>query len=87
MQVHDCISLAYVCVYDLFDFLGTNASGYYYGHQIKQLLPSLSIIGGVCFTVFIPEIERKYKKIKHVNIISVLVIIAFFFKANTKKNM
>lgn len=26
------------------DFVGVNASGYYYGHQIKQMLPSFSII-------------------------------------------
>lgn len=31
----------------VFDFIGVNASGYYYGHQVKQLLPSLSIMAGI----------------------------------------
>ncbi|NHZ85254.1 MAG: hypothetical protein GWP19_05170 [Planctomycetia bacterium] len=31
----------------IFDFIGVNASGYYFGHQIKQLMPSLSIIIGI----------------------------------------
>ncbi len=31
----------------LFDFIGVNSSGYYFGHQIKQLIPSLSIITGI----------------------------------------
>jgi 4-amino-4-deoxy-L-arabinose transferase-like glycosyltransferase len=28
----------------VFDFIGANASGYYFGHQLRQLLPSLSIV-------------------------------------------
>lgn len=31
----------------IFDFVGVNSSGYYFGHQIKQLMPSLSIIIGI----------------------------------------
>ncbi|MDR3609718.1 MAG: glycosyltransferase family 39 protein [Ignavibacteriaceae bacterium] len=31
----------------LFDFIGVNASGYYYGHQIRQIVPSLSLIAGI----------------------------------------
>jgi hypothetical protein len=34
-------------IWILFDFIGVNSSGYYYGHQIRQLIPSLSIILGV----------------------------------------
>lgn len=34
----------------LFDFLGVNASGYYYGHQVKQILAPLGIISGVVLT-------------------------------------
>jgi 4-amino-4-deoxy-L-arabinose transferase-like glycosyltransferase len=33
-----------------FDFLGVNASGHYYGHQIKQIMPSLAIIIGILFS-------------------------------------
>jgi len=35
------------------DFIGVNASGYYFGHQIKQLLPSLSLISGILLAVFL----------------------------------
>ena len=34
-------------IWMFFDFIGVNASGRYYGHQIKQLMPSLSIIIGL----------------------------------------
>ncbi|MFK2819848.1 glycosyltransferase family 39 protein [Flavobacteriaceae sp. LMIT009] len=34
-------------VWFLFDFIGANASGYYYGHQIKQLLPALALVAGI----------------------------------------
>jgi hypothetical protein len=34
-------------VWLLVDFMGTNASGYYFGHQIKQLIPSLSLVIGI----------------------------------------
>lgn len=34
----------------LFDFIGVNASGNYYGHQIKQLLPSIALIAGIVFS-------------------------------------
>ena len=46
----------------LFDFIGSNASGYYYGHQIKQLLPSLSLIVGIVLSNFF----LKQKKIKNI---------------------
>jgi hypothetical protein len=36
-----------------FDFVGTNASGYYFGHQIKQLIPSLSLILGIVLSNFL----------------------------------
>jgi hypothetical protein len=29
------------------DFVGTNASGFYYGHQLKQMMPSLALIAGI----------------------------------------
>jgi hypothetical protein len=35
---------AVLLIWFLLDFIGVNASGYYYGHQIKQLLPPLTII-------------------------------------------
>lgn len=29
------------------DFVGTNSSGFYYGHQLKQMMPSLALIAGI----------------------------------------
>ena len=46
-------------VWLLFDFIGANASGNYYGHQIKQIMPSLSIIVGVTISHLIANIEDK----------------------------
>ncbi len=41
------------------DFIGVNASGHYYGHQIKQMMPSLSIIIGILFTELLKNISSK----------------------------
>lgn len=45
----------------IFDFAGVNASGYYFGHQIKQLIPSLSIIIGILLAnqIHLLTIENK----------------------------
>tara|TARA_R110002073_G_scaffold159955_2_gene315427 strand:+ start:30095 stop:31582 length:1488 start_codon:yes stop_codon:yes gene_type:complete len=37
----------------LFDFVGVNASGYYYGHQLKQMLPAFSIIMAISISFLI----------------------------------
>lgn len=36
-----------ILIWFVFDFLAANASGNYSGHQIKQILPSISIIAGI----------------------------------------
>ena len=43
-----------------FDFVGVNASGHYFGHQIKQLMPALSIV----IAILISNLAEK-KIIKH----------------------
>jgi len=60
----------------LFDFIGANASGYYSGHQIIQVIPSLVIISAL----LIGNLLDKNEQIGH-NIISisnwVILVIAF----------
>ncbi|MDD4969125.1 MAG: glycosyltransferase family 39 protein [Paludibacter sp.] len=46
-----------------FDFLGVNASGHYYGHQIKQMMPSFAIIIGILFSELLKKLSssKSYK--------------------------
>lgn len=46
-------------VWLVFDFVGVNASGYYFGHQIKQMLPVFSIITAISISFLI---SKKYKE-------------------------
>lgn len=34
-------------IWSIFDFIGANASGYYFAHQIKQIIPSFSLVIGI----------------------------------------
>lgn len=65
----------------LFDFIGVNASGYYYGHQLKQLLPSIALILSFILTEFIinkhTDIDIKKKIIM---VISCLIIYLMPYK-------
>ncbi|WP_347922319.1 glycosyltransferase family 39 protein [Pontimicrobium sp. SW4] len=64
----------------IFDFIGVNASGYYYGHQIKQLLPSLSLIIAIVVSFHINKYSANLKKYaSHQSSLSILVLIIFLF--------
>lgn len=66
-------------IWFFFDFIGVNSSGYYYGHQIKQLMPSLSIILGILIgNVLINLQNTKSVYYKHVIIVIATIIIAMF---------
>lgn len=41
------IPVAGLLCWAFFDFLGANAAGTYYGHQLKQMLPAFAIITGI----------------------------------------
>lgn len=72
---HDLIKNRYfigLMVWLLFDFIGVNSSGYYFGHQIKQLIPSLSIITGILLSNLL--INLNSKKSVDTNSISTLII-------------
>ncbi len=65
----------------LFDFIGVNSSGYFYGHQIKQLLPSLSIIVGITLSEILTNIKNvksEFKFNQNVSILILIIIIVFF---------
>ena len=68
-----------ICVWLLFDFIGVNSSGIYYGHQIKQLVPPLSIIIGVLLGDLLADLgNEKDVPFKHVPTAILAVILAMF---------
>lgn len=66
-------------VWLLFDFIGTNASGYYYGHQIKQLLPSLSILSAIAITHFVKQGKMLHLGLDTKKVIAILTVIMLCF--------
>jgi len=66
-------------IWMLFDFIGVNASGYYYGHQIKQLIPSLSIIIGILLGNFLlRHIIEKSELTKYTSVLLIFIIVLLF---------
>ncbi|MCK5134918.1 MAG: glycosyltransferase family 39 protein [Bacteroidales bacterium] len=66
-------------IWMLFDFIGVNASGYYYGHQIKQFIPSVSIIIGVLLNnLLMNRISEKSVRSRYATIILISSIILLF---------
>ena len=61
----------------LFAFLGVNSVGFYWGHQFKQIIPPLALIGGIGLSKLkdYPFIARK-KKI--INISAAVIIVLWF---------
>jgi len=60
----------------LLDFIGVNASGYYFGHQLRQIMPSLSIIIGIILTKLIfYDSKLTQSTIKKYSIFVVVLII------------
>ena len=49
-------------VWLLFTFIGVNLSGHYYGHQITQMLPPVSLLSGMAITVLIDKLGIGLKK-------------------------
>ncbi|MGS2741691.1 ArnT family glycosyltransferase [Sinomicrobium sp. M5D2P17] len=58
----------------IFDFIGTNASGYYYGHQLKQSLPSLALLVAI-----VTEDVLKRFSIKKTNKAIILFFLCMLF--------
>lgn len=59
----------------LFDFIGVNSSGYYFGHQIKQWLPVFSLIAGISiYNLIIDKFTTAGENIKAKVVLTILVI-------------
>jgi hypothetical protein len=67
----------------LFDFIAVNSSGYYYGHQIRQLMPSFSLLIGILLAAFISGVlknnSNKYKYLT--GILSAIIILMLPYKS------
>jgi 4-amino-4-deoxy-L-arabinose transferase-like glycosyltransferase len=57
-------------------FIGTNASGYYFGHQITQLLPPLSLCSGLTIT----KLSHKRKITRNIFLALLLMLFTFPYK-------
>lgn len=66
-------------VWLFFDFIGVNSSGIYWGHQIKQLVPSLSIIIGILLGNLLQKLSNeKDVYIQQVSTAILAIIIIIF---------
>jgi len=68
-----------IILWFLLDFAGVNASGYFYGHQIKQVLPSLAIMAGIGMSNLIAN-NLYLKSIKPIRVIYIIVILFFPYR-------
>lgn len=65
----------------LLDFIGVNASGYYYGHQVKQILAPLAIISAIVLTTPLENVVFNKKfNITHLTILILTILLFFPFK-------
>jgi hypothetical protein len=66
-------------VWLVIDFLGVNSSGMYYGHQMKQLVPSLSIMIGILLGNILAKFSYdKDLYMKHVSTAILAIILIIF---------
>jgi hypothetical protein len=68
-----------IIIWFVLDFAGVNASGYYYGHQIKQVIPSLAIMAGIGMSNFITN-NLYLKSINPKRVIYIIVILFFPYR-------
>lgn len=59
------------------DFIGVSASGYYYGHQVKQLLPPIVILSGISIADFFNR--KSYKNGKSIQVLYVISMVVLLF--------
>jgi hypothetical protein len=60
----------------LFDFIGANASGHYYGHQLKQLIPALALVTGIIIDELLLFTQRT-ESTKTVSAFVVVLVLLF----------
>ncbi len=69
-----------------FDFVGVNASGRYFGHHFKQILPPLSVLVGYTSGEFIQRQFRGEDERRLALGVAFLLVVALFFPANALVN-
>lgn len=69
----------FLFIWFLFDFLGVNASGNYFGHHLKQIMPSLSLIVGILLSqlLILMNFEKSEKKIAMFTIALILILFPY----------
>lgn len=66
-------------IWMFFDFLGVNASGYYWGHQIKQVIPSVSIVIGILLSnLLVSHISDSALRYKYIRNLAMILVILLF---------
>lgn len=59
----------------MLDFLGANASGNYYGHQILQIMPSLAVIAGILISKTLSDFQQSESRLLIFKNFTILLII------------
>lgn len=62
----------------ILDFIGANASGNFYGHQIKQIIPSISIITAILLSQITIKLNKNITQFKTnvwIMIISIIILL------------
>ncbi len=62
----------------IFDFIGVNASGFYFGHQFKQLVPPLSLASGIAISVLLKNTSTSTKDLRRY-IVQIIVVLAILW--------
>ncbi|WP_203258558.1 ArnT family glycosyltransferase [Hyunsoonleella ulvae] len=70
--------LMLLLVWLFFDFLGANLSGNYYGHQLKQMLPVLSILLALVFCRLKVRLNH-IKKLKGLHSFKFMILVVIYF--------
>ncbi len=73
-----CIPVAGIGLWVLFEFLGVNISGNYYGHQFKQVVPPLAVASGIAMSLLIRRFARGESQSRRLAI-CVFAAVAVFF--------
>ena len=70
----------------IWDFLAVNASGNYYGHQLKQLIPSLALASGIAISTYFQEnwFKAPNKRKQTVQIIVIIGVLWFPYDTFSK---
>ncbi|MCD4699268.1 MAG: glycosyltransferase family 39 protein, partial [Phycisphaerae bacterium] len=72
------VPVAGIGLWVLFDFMGVNTSGNYYGHQFKQVVAPLAIASGIAISLLIRRFARSKSQSRWLGICALATIAIFF---------